>query len=119
MWGGAADSNAHHKLQLPRSDCLSSAAMCVLLQAAVAAGYGGIDHETILKATKTPEGAVDFFVELHIEQGPLLEKVRQKFELASGNPLSGNGRVCAGGWGSSRRAACRMSASHFHLRLIN
>lgn len=42
----------------------------------MAAGYGGLDHETILKATKTPEGAVDFFVELHIEQGPLLEKVR-------------------------------------------
>lgn len=41
----------------------------------MAAGYGGLDHETILKATKTPEGAVDFFVELHIEQGPLLEKV--------------------------------------------
>jgi hypothetical protein len=47
----------------------------VVLQAAVAARYGGSDHGTILKATRTPEGSVDFFVELHIEQGPLLEKV--------------------------------------------
>jgi hypothetical protein len=49
--------------------------VAVLLQAAVAAGYGGSDHDTILKATRTPEKSVDFFVELHIEQGPLLEKV--------------------------------------------
>lgn len=46
-----------------------------MLQAALAAGYGGKDHEAILKATKTPAGSVDFFVELHIEQGPLLEQV--------------------------------------------
>jgi len=45
------------------------------LQAALAAGYGGKDHAAILKATKTPAGSVDFFVELHIEQGPLLEQV--------------------------------------------
>jgi hypothetical protein len=52
--------------------------LLLLLQAAVAAGYGGSaagSHERMLEATKTPEGSVDFFVELHIEQGPLLEQV--------------------------------------------
>jgi hypothetical protein len=45
------------------------------LQAANAVGYGGESHQAILDATHTPKGSVDFFVELHIEQGPLLEKV--------------------------------------------
>jgi hypothetical protein len=54
--------------------------MCVcllllLLQAANAVGYGGGSHQAILDATRTPKGSVDFFVELHIEQGPLLEQV--------------------------------------------
>lgn len=48
------------------------------VQAAVAAGYGGDSHASILSATKTPAGAVDYFVELHIEQGPLLEEVRMQ-----------------------------------------
>lgn len=46
-------------------------------QAARTAGYGGDSHADILAATRTPAGAVDFFVELHIEQGPLLEQVRR------------------------------------------
>jgi hypothetical protein len=54
------------------------AAVCwQCLQAANAVGYGGKSHQAILDATRTPQGAVDYFVELHIEQGPLLEKVRQ------------------------------------------
>jgi hypothetical protein len=47
----------------------------LLLQAANAVGYGGKSHQAILDATRTPKGSVDYFVELHIEQGPLLEKV--------------------------------------------
>jgi hypothetical protein len=38
-------------------------------------GYGGSSHEAIIEATQVAPGAVDYFVELHIEQGPLLEKV--------------------------------------------
>lgn len=44
------------------------------MQAANAVGYGGESHQAILDATRTPKGAVGYFVELHIEQGPLLEK---------------------------------------------
>ncbi|KAF6265214.1 hypothetical protein COO60DRAFT_1689649 [Scenedesmus sp. NREL 46B-D3] len=43
-------------------------------EAANAVGYGGESHRAILDATRTPKGSVDFFVELHIEQGPLLEQ---------------------------------------------
>jgi len=43
------------------------------VEAANAVGYGGSDHADMLTRTKLPEGAVDYFVELHIEQGPLLE----------------------------------------------
>ncbi|KAF6252617.1 N-carbamyl-L-amino acid amidohydrolase [Scenedesmus sp. NREL 46B-D3] len=43
-------------------------------EAANAVGYGGESHQAILDATRTPKGSVDFFVELHIEQGPLLEQ---------------------------------------------
>lgn len=48
--------------------------MLHMLQAANKVGYGGSSHEDILDRTKIPAGAVDYFVELHIEQGPLLEK---------------------------------------------
>eukprot|EP00878_Enallax_costatus_P015024 GHUV01015731.1.p1 GENE.GHUV01015731.1~~GHUV01015731.1.p1 ORF type:complete len:334 (+),score=42.71 GHUV01015731.1:987-1988(+) len=44
------------------------------LQAANAAGYGGSSHKDVLTSTKSPKGTVDYFVELHIEQGPLLEQ---------------------------------------------
>jgi ureidoglycolate amidohydrolase len=44
------------------------------MQAAAEAGYGGGSHADILSATRLPKGAVDYFVELHIEQGPLLEQ---------------------------------------------
>lgn len=44
------------------------------LEAANAVGYGGKSHQAILDATRTPKGSVDYFVELHIEQGPLLEQ---------------------------------------------
>eukprot|EP00775_Hariotina_reticulata_P007869 gene7869-8065_t len=44
------------------------------MEAANSVGYGGSSHQAIIEATKVPKGAVDFFVELHIEQGPLLEK---------------------------------------------
>jgi hypothetical protein len=53
-----------------------ASACCCVLQAANAVGYGGKSHQAILDATRTPKGSVDYFVELHIEQGPLLEKVR-------------------------------------------
>ncbi|CAL8463817.1 g3351 [Coccomyxa elongata] len=42
--------------------------------ASTAAGYGGASHQEILEGTRIKEGAVAAFVELHIEQGPLLEK---------------------------------------------
>ncbi|EIE18838.1 N-carbamyl-L-amino acid amidohydrolase [Coccomyxa subellipsoidea C-169] len=42
------------------------------LEASTAAGYGGSTHQ-ILDGTLVKEGAVKAFVELHIEQGPLLE----------------------------------------------
>lgn len=44
------------------------------LEAANAVGYGSKSHQAILDATRTPKGSVDYFVELHIEQGPLLEQ---------------------------------------------
>ncbi|KAL6753210.1 N-carbamyl-L-amino acid amidohydrolase [Haematococcus lacustris] len=44
------------------------------LQAATAAGYGGGSYEEMLAAALVPPGAVSHFVELHIEQGPLLER---------------------------------------------
>eukprot|EP00878_Enallax_costatus_P013387 GHUV01013998.1.p1 GENE.GHUV01013998.1~~GHUV01013998.1.p1 ORF type:complete len:368 (+),score=58.17 GHUV01013998.1:286-1389(+) len=44
------------------------------LEAANAAGYGGSSHKDVLTSTKSPKGTVDYFVELHIEQGPLLEQ---------------------------------------------
>lgn len=43
------------------------------LQAAEAAGYGAASYADLLASAAVPPGAVDFFVELHIEQGPLLE----------------------------------------------
>ncbi|KAG1660010.1 hypothetical protein FOA52_009830 [Chlamydomonas sp. UWO 241] len=43
------------------------------LTAANAVGYGGKSYEAILKDALVPKGQVDFFVELHIEQGPELE----------------------------------------------
>ncbi|KAF8068205.1 hypothetical protein HT031_001891 [Scenedesmus sp. PABB004] len=43
------------------------------LQAANAAGYGGSSHQAVLDAARTAPGVVDYFVELHIEQGPTLE----------------------------------------------
>ncbi|KAL6747221.1 N-carbamyl-L-amino acid amidohydrolase [Haematococcus lacustris] len=44
------------------------------LQAATAAGYGGGSYEEMLAAALVTPGAVSHFVELHIEQGPLLER---------------------------------------------
>ena len=44
------------------------------LQAARAVGYGASSYEELLSSVLTPKGQVDFFVELHIEQGPELEK---------------------------------------------
>eukprot|EP00879_Flechtneria_rotunda_P023202 GHRR01024533.1.p1 GENE.GHRR01024533.1~~GHRR01024533.1.p1 ORF type:complete len:391 (+),score=124.45 GHRR01024533.1:482-1654(+) len=44
------------------------------LQAANAVGYGAESHAAVLEASRTPKGSVDYFVELHIEQGPLLEQ---------------------------------------------
>ena len=43
-----------------------------------------------------PAGAVDFFVELHIEQGPLLEAVRRRHARAGGAGAPGRwqGRPC-------------------------
>ncbi|KAK9812597.1 hypothetical protein WJX72_000194 [[Myrmecia] bisecta] len=43
-------------------------------EAATAAGYGGKSHEDILSQTLVKKGSVAAFVELHIEQGPLLER---------------------------------------------
>ncbi|KAK9799814.1 hypothetical protein WJX73_002530 [Symbiochloris irregularis] len=43
-------------------------------EAAKAAGYGGKHHKDILKSTKVGDGKIAAFVELHIEQGPLLER---------------------------------------------
>jgi hypothetical protein len=34
----------------------------------MAVGYGAESTDAMLAATKTPQGAVDYFVELHIEQ---------------------------------------------------
>lgn len=42
--------------------------------AAASAGYGGKSHQDILDKTKVEPGKVSAFVELHIEQGPLLER---------------------------------------------
>ncbi|KAJ9533882.1 hypothetical protein QJQ45_026976 [Haematococcus lacustris] len=47
---------------------------CHVLQAATAAGYGGGSYEEMLAAALVTPGAVSHFVELHIEQGPLLER---------------------------------------------
>lgn len=44
------------------------------LQAANAVGYGAPTTQAMLDATRVAPGAVDYFVELHIEQGPLLER---------------------------------------------
>lgn len=44
------------------------------LEAANAVGYGGKSNQEILDKTRVKQGEVDYFVELHIEQGPLLEK---------------------------------------------
>ena len=44
------------------------------LQAANAVGYGGSSYEEVLKSALVPKGKVDYFVELHIEQGPELER---------------------------------------------
>lgn len=43
-------------------------------KAATAVGYGGNSHQDILEGTKVAPGKVSAFVELHIEQGPLLEQ---------------------------------------------
>lgn len=42
--------------------------------AATAVGYGGKSHQDILERTRVGPGQVAAFVELHIEQGPLLER---------------------------------------------
>ncbi|DBA83387.1 TPA: hypothetical protein ACH3X2_006532 [Trebouxia sp. C0005] len=42
--------------------------------AATAVGYGGNSHQDILSQTKVSRGKISAFVELHIEQGPLLER---------------------------------------------
>ncbi|KAK9918321.1 hypothetical protein WJX75_003179 [Coccomyxa subellipsoidea] len=42
-------------------------------EASTAAGYGGSSHQEILDGTLIAKGGVAAFVELHIEQGPLLE----------------------------------------------
>ncbi|PNW82164.1 hypothetical protein CHLRE_06g276700v5 [Chlamydomonas reinhardtii] len=44
------------------------------LQVANEVGYGGVSTQDMLAATRVAEGAVSHFVELHIEQGPLLER---------------------------------------------
>lgn len=44
------------------------------LQAAISAGYGGESHADMLERTKVKVGDIAYFVELHIEQGPLLEQ---------------------------------------------
>ena len=43
-------------------------------QAANSVGYGGASFDEVLKKALVPKGQVDYFVELHIEQGPELEK---------------------------------------------
>jgi len=43
-------------------------------EAARSVGYGGASMESMLEGTRVPEGRVSHFVELHIEQGPLLEQ---------------------------------------------
>ncbi|DBA99429.1 TPA: hypothetical protein ACH3X3_012024 [Trebouxia sp. C0006] len=42
--------------------------------AATAVKYGGNSHQDILAQTKVSHGKISAFVELHIEQGPLLER---------------------------------------------
>lgn len=44
------------------------------LEAANAVGYGGASYDEVLQATLVPKGRYDYFVELHIEQGPELEE---------------------------------------------
>ncbi|KAG2501988.1 hypothetical protein HYH03_000484 [Edaphochlamys debaryana] len=44
------------------------------LQVANEVGYGAASTSDMLAATRLKEGQVDYFVELHIEQGPLLER---------------------------------------------
>ncbi|KAG2439474.1 hypothetical protein HXX76_004828 [Chlamydomonas incerta] len=44
------------------------------LQVANEVGYGGASTQDMLDATRVAEGAVSHFVELHIEQGPLLQR---------------------------------------------
>lgn len=44
------------------------------MQAANAVGYGGATYDEVLSKTLVLKGQVDYFVELHIEQGPELEK---------------------------------------------
>lgn len=51
--------------------------------AAGKAGYGGKSHADILKRTKVPKGDIDYFVELHIEQGPLLEREATQIGVVS------------------------------------
>jgi len=43
-------------------------------EAANGAGYGGSSIASMLEGTLVPKGRVSHFVELHIEQGPLLER---------------------------------------------
>jgi ureidoglycolate amidohydrolase len=44
------------------------------LEAARGAGYGAASAEAMLAGARVEEGAVDYFLELHIEQGPELER---------------------------------------------
>eukprot|EP00195_Chlamydomonas_chlamydogama_P017271 CAMPEP_0202902448 /NCGR_PEP_ID=MMETSP1392-20130828/16857_1 /ASSEMBLY_ACC=CAM_ASM_000868 /TAXON_ID=225041 /ORGANISM="Chlamydomonas chlamydogama, Strain SAG 11-48b" /LENGTH=439 /DNA_ID=CAMNT_0049589209 /DNA_START=61 /DNA_END=1376 /DNA_ORIENTATION=+ len=44
------------------------------LAAANTVGYGGSSLQDILDKTRVPAGRYEYFVELHIEQGPLLEQ---------------------------------------------
>ena len=53
---------------------LSDASNVTVVQAAVAAGYEAASNPASLAAVRVEEGSVASFVELHIEQGPLLEE---------------------------------------------
>ena len=53
---------------------LSDAANITVVQAAVAAGYEAASDPASLAAVRVEKGTVASFVELHIEQGPLLEE---------------------------------------------
>mmetsp|Transcript_9215 Transcript_9215/g.17291 ORF Transcript_9215/g.17291 Transcript_9215/m.17291 type:complete len:450 (-) Transcript_9215:577-1926(-) len=53
------------------------------VQVARDVGYGANSTQAMLEAAKVHPGAIDFFVELHIEQGPILEKENLNIGIVS------------------------------------